>query len=191
MAPGSSPELDEASGRALLEVARASLAHGVTHGRALPVAAERYPESLRALGACFVTLRRAGALRGCIGSLEATRPLIEDDAGNAFAAGFRDPRFAPLGAAELEELEVHVAVLGAPVPLPCASEDELLAELRPGIDGLVLREGARRSTFLPAVWESLPEPAAFLRELRRKAGLPPRHWSPAMRFWRYTVQEFG
>jgi AmmeMemoRadiSam system protein A len=176
---------------ALLALARASIEHGVAHGRALPVEPAGYEAALREPGASFVTLQRGGALRGCIGSLEARRALVVDVAENAFGAAFRDPRFPPLAAAELAGLEVHLALLSALEPLAAASEADLLAQLRPGIDGLVLRLGARRATFLPAVWEDLPEPAAFLRQLLRKAELPADAWPRGAEVWRYTVRELG
>jgi len=107
---------------------------------------------------------------------------------NARAAAFYDPRFPPLERRELGGLDIHLSVLTPSEPLPAASEAELLAALAPGEDGLILEEGPRRSTFLPQVWESLPEPRDFLRQLKRKAGLPPDHWSPDLRFRRYRVE---
>ncbi|ROR32895.1 AmmeMemoRadiSam system protein A [Inmirania thermothiophila] len=175
----------------LLGIAQASIRHGLERGTPLPVRAPDYEGALREPGASFVTLKRGGALRGCIGSLEARRPLVEDVAANAFAAAFEDPRFPPLAPEELEDLAVSVSVLTPPEPLPCASEEELIARLVPGEDGLIIADGAHRATFLPAVWESLPEPRDFLRELRRKAGLPPDHWSPRLRVWRYRTESFG
>ena len=177
--------------RELLEVARASLACGVRSGAPLAVEPRDYAEPLRALRASFVTLEREGALRGCIGSLEPRRPLVVDVAENAFAAGFRDPRFSPLRAEELGELEVRLSLLGALEPLEVSSETELLGRLRPGVDGLVIAEGSRRGTFLPGVWDAFAEPDAFLRALKRKAGLEEAHWSCELRVWRYTVEELA
>ena len=117
------------------------------------------PEILQKQGACFVTLTRNGTLRGCIGSLEAHRPIGDDLRGNALAAALRDPRFPPLTAAELPQIEIEVSILGEAQPLAFASEAEALAQLRPGIDGVILSAGGRRATFLPQVWEQLPEPA--------------------------------
>jgi len=175
----------------LLQVARDAVAHGLRTGRALLVDVARFAPGLGAPGASFVTLRRAGALRGCIGSLEPTRPLVADVAQNAFAAAFRDPRFPPLAAGELTGLDFHLSLLGPAEPMRFASEAELSAQLRPGVDGVVLREGARRGTFLPQVWEQIPEPARFLAELKRKAGLPPGHWSERIEVARYTVESIG
>lgn len=186
-----SPSLDPTARSRLLEIARASIRHGLDHGRPLPVRAAEFSEPLQARRASFVTLERNGSLRGCIGHLEAVAPLVEDVAENAFAAAFRDPRFPPLRAAEMADLELHVSVLTPAVPLVFGSEQELLAQLRPGIDGLILQEGSARGTFLPSVWESLPEPAQFLAQLKRKAGLPTNHWSERIQVYRYETEAFG
>jgi AmmeMemoRadiSam system protein A len=154
------------------------------------VAVGCFPTVLRAPGATFVTLETQGELRGCIGSLEPRRPLVEDVAENAFAAAFRDPRFPPLGTAEWPEVTFHISYLTPSEPLPADTREELLDALRPGVDGLVLEDPPFRSTFLPQVWESLPLPEEFLGELLRKAGLPRDHWSSTIRFWRYQVTEF-
>lgn len=138
-----------------------------------------------------MTLKRFGELRGCTGSLEAARPLVRDVSRNAWRSAFQDPRFPPLIEAELDGLEISVSVLSPLEPLPARSERELLASLRAGRDGLVLREGQRVATFLPAVWKTLPEPRAFLDALWQKAGLPPGHWSDALLFERYTTEEIG
>ena len=174
--------------KALLEVARASIRHGFEHGSPLPLELDRFSPRLREPGACFVTLRRSGALRGCVGSLEATRSLVEDVAQNAFASAFRDPRFQPLPEEESKDLHIHLSILTPPEPLPCASEVELLSKLRPGVDGLILKDGTHRATFLPSVWESLAEPKKFLVELKRKAGLGEDHWSDGIRFHRYRTE---
>ena len=141
-------------------------------------------------GATFVTLRERGELRGCIGSLEARRPLGEDVAHNARAAAFSDPRFAPVEPRELEALEVEVSLLSPREPMLVASEAEALAQLRPGVDGIYFEYGRSGATFLPQVWESLPDRLVFLSELRRKAGLPARFWHPDVKLSRYTVEKF-
>jgi AmmeMemoRadiSam system protein A len=183
------PPLEDPEDRkALLEVARASIRHGLERGAPLPVDPADYSPRLREPGACFVTLRRSGALRGCVGSIEATRALVEDVAGNAFSSAFRDTRFSPLSGEEAADLDLHLSILTPPEPLPCASEAELLAKLEPGIDGLILQDGLHRATFLPAVWESLPEPKEFVAQLKRKAGLPEDHWSDGIRFQRYRTE---
>jgi AmmeMemoRadiSam system protein A len=173
----------------LRALARASIEHGLARGRALAVDPAEYPPPLREVGASFVTLEARGQLRGCVGSVEAHRPLVVDVAENGFGAAFRDPRFPPLARAELSGLTLRVSLLSPLEPLAAGSEAELLASLRPGIDGLVLRVGAARATFLPAVWKDLPEPRAFLRALLRKAELPDDRWPPGARVWRYTVRD--
>jgi AmmeMemoRadiSam system protein A len=152
---------------------------------------ERLPTApwLDAPGCSFVTLRQAGELRGCIGSLEAHRPLGEDIAANAVAAALRDPRFPAVRASELASLEVEVSLLTPAEPLAFADEDDALGMLRPGIDGVVIEYGGSRATFLPQVWESLPEVSRFLRELKRKAGLPADFWHPDLRLSRYGVEK--
>ena len=185
------PRLDPEARSRLLELAHASIRHGLDHGRPLSVRAKDFPEPLRAQRASFVTLERQGALRGCIGHLEAVEPLVQDVAKNAFAAAFRDPRFAPLSESELAELALHISVLTPSTELEFESEQDLIAKLRPGIDGLILQEGAARGTFLPSVWESLPEPQQFLAQLKRKAGLPIDHWSERIRVFRYETEAFG
>jgi len=187
-----SPEsaLSEEERATLLELARAAL-RAAFDGRTLRPDSARLSPRLAAPGAAFVTLERRGELRGCIGSLEPRRPLAQDVCDNACAAAFRDPRFEPLGRAELADLEIHLSVLGPLEPFPVASEAEALAALEPGVDGLVLEEGWHRATFLPAVWENLPDPRDFLAHLKRKAGLAPGHWSSDLRLFRYRVDSFG
>ena len=173
----------------LVGLARESIVHGLRTGSPLGVDPIFFPPALRPWSASFVTLHRGGALRGCVGELEARRPLVASVAHNAFLAAFRDQRFRPLAASELDDLDIHVSVLTPPAPIEARSRDELLVALRPGVDGLIIQDGPRRATFLPAVWESLADPAEFLTHLERKAGLPPQHWSPTMRAWRYEVRE--
>lgn len=171
----------------LLELARTSIQQGL-HGDVLRIQVADYAFELQTHRASFVTLHLDRELRGCIGSLEARRPLVLDVAENAQAAAFHDPRFAALTRSEFERIEIHLSILSAPEPLQFASEAELLAQLRPGIDGLILEERVCRSTFLPAVWESLPQPREFLRQLKRKAGLPADFWSDRLTIQRYTAE---
>ena len=173
----------------LRSLAREAIEFGLREGREPAPDPGRYEPELRSPGASFVTLRRRGELRGCTGSLEAVRPLVEDVARNAWRSASADPRFPPLDFSELDDLEISVSVLSPLEPFPAASEEALLAHLRPGVDGLVLHEGGCRATFLPSVWVSLPEPREFLDALRQKAGLPRGHWSVALRFERYTTRE--
>ena len=152
--------------------------------------AQPEPAWLQEPAATFVTLTLDGRLRGCIGTLEAKRSLRADVAANGRAAAFEDPRFPPLTAAELDDLVIEVSVLSEPEPILCRDEAELLAALRPGTDGLVLRCGAHRSTFLPQVWKSLPKPADFVAALKEKALLDRDFWSDEMRFLRYAVEKY-
>lgn len=172
--------------RTLLELAGAAIEKGLG-GERLAVRASDYPEPLRAPRATFVTLHVGSGLRGCIGTLEVRRTLVEDVAHNARAAAFEDPRFPPLARAELGRLDIHISVLSAPEPVAFASEEDLLRQLRPRVDGLILQAGLRRGTFLPSVWEQLPEPREFLRHLKRKAGLPADYWAADIRVSRYVT----
>lgn len=147
-------------------------------------------EWLCEIGASFVTLKLDGDLRGCIGTVDAHRCLGDDVAHNARAAAYRDPRFPPVSLHERELVRIEVSVLSAREPFPVSSESDAAAKLRPGVDGVYLEFQHARSTFLPQVWESLPDPMDFLAELRRKAGLPARFWHPSMRLSRYTVEKF-
>ena len=141
-------------------------------------------------GACFVTLTMAGALRGCIGSLEPYRSLLQDLTQNALAAAFRDPRFPPLEEGELESIRVEVSLLSPIVPLIFKDEADALAQLRPGVDGVLLAFGQNRGTFLPQVWEQLPQPEQFFSHLKLKAGLPSTFWDEGICLYRYTVDKY-
>lgn len=144
--------------------------------------------SLAEARASFVTLRAEGELRGCIGSLTARRALAVDVAENARSAALLDRRFAPVGAHELARLEIELSLLTPPEPIAASSRAALLAALVPGVDGLVLEESGRRATFLPAVWEQLPDPESFLVHLERKAGVGAGSWSAARRALRYRTE---
>lgn len=185
-----SPTLCEEEHILLREIALEAIKFGLSQGNHLPVETSRYPKSLQNPGASFVTLNRQGQLRGCIGSLEAHQPLVNDVAYNAYAAAFSDPRFSPLTEDELHDLELYISVLTPAEPMSFDSEKDLLEQIRPGIDGLVLEDGYNRGTFLPAVWESLPDKTSFLQHLKRKAGLPPDYWSPTLKVSRYTTESF-
>jgi hypothetical protein len=180
--------LDPQERAALMRVARVSIDHGLERGAPLLPEPGDFSPALREPGAVFVTLEREGALRGCVGSLEARRPLVVDTAHNAFAAAFHDPRFEPLSRAEGLDLEIHLSVLGPPEVLVFESEAELVAQLRPGVDGLIIEDRGCRATFLPAVWEKVPDAGTFLRELKRKAGLVQERPSRSLRAWRYSAE---
>jgi hypothetical protein len=170
----------------VLRIARGAIGHALGANPGMQREAAPW---LDAHGCSFVTLRREGELRGCIGSLEAHRPLGEDIAANAVAAALRDRRFPPVTAFELESLDVEVSLLQPSEALACADEDDAIGKLRPGVDGVVIEYGGSRATFLPQVWESLPDAPMFLRELKRKAGLPADFWHPDLRLRRYGVEK--
>ncbi len=173
-------------GRALLTIARSAIGAQLGLG---PVASASHG-ALGRPAATFVTLKHAGELRGCIGSLKALRPLGVDVRENAIAAAFRDPRFPPLAAIEFEATSVEVSLLSADERVVVVDEEDLIARLRPGVDGLVLECGRHRATFLPQVWESLPEPRGFVAALKRKAGLRGDFWSPEVNVSRYGVTKW-
>jgi AmmeMemoRadiSam system protein A len=177
----------DAEKKTLLQVAKEAISYGLARGEAPELPLKSFPATLRENGACFVTLQQNGQLRGCIGSLEARQPLIQDAADNAFNAAFRDPRFDPVGAGELESLEIHLSVLTPQTPIPFTSEKDLIQKLRPGVDGVVLVEGYHRGTFLPVVWEQLPKREDFFRHLKMKAGMPEDYWSPSVKAFRYEA----
>lgn len=151
---------------------------------------EALPADLKVKRATFVTLTIDGRLRGCIGVLEACRPLAKDVAENACAAAFEDPRFPPLTQKEFEKVKIHISVLSPSQEMEFSSEADLLSQIRAGTDGLILQEGFRRGTFLPSVWEELPEKEIFWRHLKLKAGLPSNYWSNTLRVFRYTADCF-
>jgi hypothetical protein len=181
-----SPARDETLGLALVSIARRAI------GVRLGIASEEPPAhaALAAPGATFVTLFCYSELRGCIGSLQALRALGEDVRENAVNAAFHDPRFPPLVQAEFDATSVEVSLLSPSTNLRFAREDELLARLRPGVDGVTLELGRCRGTFLPQVWEALPDPRLFLAELKRKAGLPDDFWSPQLAVGVYQVTKW-
>jgi AmmeMemoRadiSam system protein B/AmmeMemoRadiSam system protein A len=177
---------DNALGIALLQRARQAI-NAQLHGDALPTV--DLP-ALGKIGATFVTLTRHGQLRGCIGSLVPHRSLADDITHNALAAAFRDPRFAPMSTAEWADTQVEVSLLGPAEPLTFRDEADARAQLRPGIDGLVLTSGRHRATFLPQVWAQLPDPADFLAHLKQKAGLAPDAWPADLTLARYQVEKW-
>lgn len=172
----------------ILALARDAVATQVRYGQRMGEP-EGLPPPLRADGACFVTLTRRGQLRGCLGSAVAWRPLATDIIDNAAKTASQDPRFPPVSVAELDELDYSVSILTPPVPMVFADEADLLAQLRPRRDGLIIEDKGRRALFLPAVWEQVPAPRNFLEQLKLKAGLPPDHWSPDFRAQRFAAIE--
>src|SRR5436190_164290 len=182
--PGTDLSLADA-GQTLLQIAR-----GAIESKLFGSAGTADAPWLRQNGATFITLTRDGALRGCIGSLQAARPLGDDVAENAAAAAFSDPRFPPLTAAEWPSVKVEVSLLSTPKPMRFADEQDLLEQIRAGEDGLILEADGRRATFLPQVWESIRDKRQFLRELARKAGLPDDVRLGRCRVSRYKVTKW-
>lgn len=177
----------------LLNLARQVIESALQGNKRISLPEEGRTPRLQEPGASFVTLHTAqGALRGCIGTLTAHRPLAEDVRHNALAAAFDDPRFPPLSETEAPDLGIEVSVLTPPEPLAFSGPDELVQKLRPRIDGVFLEHGWHRGTFLPQVWEHLPEPEEFLRHLALKAHLPANAWRwPDIKISTYQVQKFG
>lgn len=189
--PMQSPDRHDLPGADLLRLARDSIAYGLDHDKPVPVDLAGLPEDLMEPTATFTTLRLDKKLRGCCGTLEAAHPLVMDVANSAFQAAFRDRRFQPLARDEFGRIRLEVSVLSPLEVMSVASEADLLHCLEPGTDGLVIVEGARRATFLPKVWESLPEPRQFLAALRTKCGLPDDYWSERLRFFRYRTSLYA
>lgn len=169
----------------LLSLARQAIEHCVKNLPEYRPENESYSPSFSINAACFITLKKFGVLRGCIGNLSATRALIEDLCHNARAAALQDPRFPPVSQNELLDLEISISILTTPKPIFFYSEADLLSQLIPGKDGLVLSEYGKQSTFLPVVWESLPKPVDFLQQLKIKAGLSADYWSNDIKISKY------
>ena len=175
-----------ARGKILLPIARAAISRVLN----VPHTADESTPWLSEHGACFVTLTQSGELRGCIGSLQAHRPLLDDVKSNAVAAALHDPRFAPLRAEELDITSIEISLLSSTQAMAVRDEADALAQLRPNIDGIVFEYGRYRSTFLPQVWETLAQPGDFLAMLRRKAGLPDDFWAAGVKLSRYSVTKW-
>jgi AmmeMemoRadiSam system protein A len=186
--------LPEGDRNLLHEIASASIKYSLKHGsdaryeRTLNI--EDYSPALQQERATFVTLNIDDELRGCIGTLEAHHPLVIDVAHNARSAAFHDPRFSPLTKSEFDRLQIHISILGIPEPMSFTSEHDLIQQLRPGLDGLILSAAGRRGTFLPSVWEQLATPEEFFAHLKLKAGLPMSYWSDDVKVERYTTESF-
>jgi len=182
-----SNNLTEHEGAILLTIARGVIANAL--GKQSPIVDETQPW-LHEPGASFVTLTINQRLRGCIGSLQAHRPLLLDVKANAYAAAFRDPRFSPLTFTELDATKIEISLLSAQQPLQFKNENEALAQLRPMIDGVIFEYGHYRSTFLPQVWEQLTNAETFMSQLKQKAGLAPEFWHDDVKLYRYSVTKF-
>ncbi len=189
--PATVARLSDAHRELLLEAARRALAHAVKTGRAPQVRAEDFPMPLRAIRRTFVTLTIDGELRGCIGTTQASRPLVEDVVDNAVRSAMQDPRFGPLTAAELPRVDIAVSILSHDRPLPFRDEEDLIAKLRPGVDGLILRAGRDGALFLPKVWDMLPDRRQFVAQLKRKAGWAPDRPVPGLEATVFGAETFG
>ena len=186
---GTTEQLLAQHGPEMIDLARQSVWHGIRHGGPLNADTSSVSPTLLEPGACFVTLKKSGQLRGCIGSVMAHRDLATDLCENAFKAGFADPRFPPLQEADLnDDLEISISVLSPARDFPFEDEADLIARLTPFEDGIILSDGNNRGLFLPQVWEQLPEPADFVAHLKRKAGLSMDHWSTTMRAQRFITR---
>jgi len=172
---------------ALLRLATQSIEHGLNCRRPLPVDPRGYPSPLCDLWAAFVTVRVQQELRGCVGTIEANQPLVSNVVKYAYVAAFEDLRFAEITWSDYVQLQLQISILSPTSPLSFGTEAELVAQLRPGVDGLILEAEGQRGTFLPSVWESIKTPREFWLGLKRKAGLPPHYWSGAMKVHRYTT----
>jgi len=183
--------LPEDSKRLLLKIARDSITSQLKDRIESRLDLASLPLELQAPGACFITLTHDGLLRGCIGSLEARQPLAADVQEHASDAAFRDFRFPPLSEPELQDLHIEISVLSAPVPLKYGIPEELPELLHPGTDGVILARGMRRATFLPQVWEKVPDPASFLDMLCEKMGMEYDLWRrEKLDVFTYHVESF-
>jgi uncharacterized protein len=171
----------------LLRHARHALVYGVKNNRAPVVQLDELPDVLLEERATFITLEKNGNLRGCIGRLEASQPLVIDIAENTVAAALEDPRFPPVKENEIASIAISISILTPPEPMTISTEKELLNSIRPEIDGLILEEGRRRATFLPSVWDELKQPRDFIAHLKQKAGWPANYWSDQIRAYRYQT----
>lgn len=186
-----SAPLSDSDKRLLLKLARESLAAAARGDPAPPVDSTQLPPPLTRPGTCFITLTTGGGLRGCIGGLQAEYPLYEDVRLHAALAGLKDPRFPPVSPAEVPQIEIEISVLTAPEPLAYDQPEDLPRRLRPEVDGVILQHGWRRATFLPQVWEKVPDPAEFLSMLCEKMGVRPDTWRRAkLEVQTYQVEKF-
>lgn len=184
-------ELNHDDRMTLLSLARESIRIRLLFDRDLSIDEAAFSHALQQTAACFITLKINDQLRGCIGSLEAHRALVSDVVHNAAAAALEDPRFPPLSLEEEAQIRIHISVLTTPTPLHFSSESELLSQLTPGKDGLIIQSGHYRATFLPIVWADLQDKVQFLTHLKKKAGIPQDIEVGKLEAWRYQTVSFG
>ncbi len=175
----------------VLMVAKDAIQHGLEFCEALSINPLKFPAILQEKKATFVTLNLDGNLRGCMGNLLAQESIVESVARNTFNAAFNDPRFEGLEYDEAKNLSIHISILSKSEAIHIETEQQLQQQLTPHVDGLIIKEGNRSGTFLPEVWHKIPEPEDFIRQLKRKAGLPENYWSKSLVFERYTVDSIG
>ena len=175
----------------LLDIAQQAIRHGIKTGGCPNVEVKGFPHPMRTHRRTFVSVHTGGKLRGCVGSLAPNNPLIADVVQNAYRAAFEDKRFKPLTEEDLTETDISVSVLSTPRAMNFRDEADLVAQIQPDTDGLILQDGQKRGIFLPVVWEQIATPRDFLRHLKNKAGLPLDHWSDGLKVWRYTTESFG
>jgi len=184
-------KLTEQEKKLLLKLARQAMEAKVRGEPLPPVEIDKLPEELQQKGATFVTLTIHGNLRGCVGALEAYLPLVEDVREHSMAAATQDYRFMPVSPGELANIKIEISQLTIPVELEYRDGEDLLTKLRPGVDGVILQDGSHRATFLPQVWEKLPDPAIFLSYLCNKMGAAENLWRwKKIRVFTYQVDEF-
>jgi AmmeMemoRadiSam system protein A len=178
--------------KCLLDLAWQSLEEAVAAGDLSPWSPEGFPSRLLENGATFITLYYNGKLRGCVGAVEARRPLAEDVRGNTVAAAFHDPRFSRVQAPELEGITIAISILSPLQELVYSDADDLIGQIRPRVDGILINQGEQRATFLPKVWEKIPEPPRFLSVLCEKMGVPEDTWqTERLRVFVYQTDDFG
>lgn len=183
-------EFDEELQKVLRGVARESIEYGIAFASTKLIDPREYPSSIQESHASFVTIKIEEQLRGCMGSLKAHMPLVSDVSHNAHSAAFRDPRFSSLSSNEFEKATLSISVLSPASTVEFASQEDLLGKIQPNIDGLILRYRQQTGTFLPVVWENLPEPENFLKNLKAKAGLATDFWSEEITIERFTATCF-
>ena len=185
------PTLSKPQQTLLLTTAWHSIARGVKTGKPLILNLSDYPAALLEPQASFVTLSYQTQLRGCIGHLQAVRPLVEDVSENAFAAAFCDQHHSPITETELADLHIMIDLVSPTESLSFASELDLIGQLQAGIDGLILEDGSRHASFLPSTWATLQTPMQFVQQLKQKAGLPATYWSKTIKVSRFTTQQIS
>ena len=184
-------QFTESQQQQALGLARQAIAYGMRHHQNMPVEEADYDPLFSNHACCFVTLKKQDKLRGCIGALQPYQSLLKDIVEHAYGAAFRDHRFQPVTEDELSELTISISVLTPQLEIFANTEQALFEQLEVGKDGLTIEEGFNKATFLPAVWEQLPDKKTFLTHLKRKAGMPDSHWSSSLQFYKYQTISFS